>query len=130
LVEVKLKGEMMEDHPTEFAHAGINDAPGAELPMESKPSRGDAAPLCLLIRAGQGSAQSGFDEIAGKSELAAQDNRPVRDPIGELISTVERAEQRLAQRDSCARPRRFPWAADEEVEALENEMAALYERYR
>jgi hypothetical protein len=70
------------------------------------------------------------NEVVGKAELAVQDNGPVRDPIGELISTVERAEQRLAQRDSFARPRRFPWAADEEVEALENEMAAMYERYR
>jgi hypothetical protein len=50
--------------------------------------------------------------------------------IGDLISTVERVEQRLAHGDSSRLPSRFPWASDEEVEALENETAAMYERYR
>ncbi|HWZ45124.1 MAG TPA: hypothetical protein VNW97_16735 [Candidatus Saccharimonadales bacterium] len=64
-------------------------------------------------------------------ESAAPSKSPgARDLIGDLISTVERVEQRLAHGDSSTLPRRFPWAPDDEIEALENQMDAMSGRYR
>jgi len=139
LVEDKLKGETMEENPVERAcgksngraakiiSTKVDDHPGDTFPAKNKPSRGDGAPHCLLIRAGQGPDQNGLDDVV---DLSPENGSAVRDPIGELISTVERAERRLAHRDSFVRPRRFPWAPDEDVEPLENEIAAMHERYR
>jgi|SRR6266852_466952 len=67
-------------------------------------------------------------EIDGSDALARPEG--ARDLIGDLISVVERVEQRIACADTFVRPCRFPWAPDEEIDALENEMAAIYERYR
>lgn len=39
-------------------------------------------------------------------------------------------ELRLSRGGAAAVPARFPWADDDEVEALENEVAAMQERYR
>jgi hypothetical protein len=53
-----------------------------------------------------------------------------RNLIDNLISMVERAEQRAANGDSMKRPRRFSWAEDEDVEILQSELEAMHERYR
>ena len=57
-------------------------------------------------------------------------NERIRDPINELTSMVERAEQRAARGDTLKRPRRFSWADDEDVDALQSEIEAMHERYR
>lgn len=49
--------------------------------------------------------------------------------IEDLIRTVIAAEEKQAAYEDRI-PRRFPWAEDEDVEALEAERPGIEERYR